>query len=66
MAAALVMGGLLLAGAWGLEGNYAENAGFLAAAWGLAVLVSGGIVSYFVLAHATGARCGGGKRANSK
>lgn len=55
VAAAMVMGGLLLAGAWGLEGNYAENAGFLAAAWGLAVLVSGGIVGYFVLAHATGA-----------
>ena len=55
VASALVMGGLLLVGAWALEGNYAENAGFLAAAWGLAVLVSGGIVSYFVLAHLTGA-----------
>jgi len=55
VAAALVMGGLLLAGARALEGNYAQNAGFLAAAWGLTVLVSGGIVSYFVLAHATGA-----------
>ena len=49
------MGGLLLAGAWALEGNYAENASFLAAAWGLAALVSGGIVSYFALAHLTGA-----------
>lgn len=55
VASGLIMGGLLLAGAWALEGNYAENAGFLAAAWGLAALVSGGIVSYFVLAHATGA-----------
>ena len=55
VAAALLMGVLLLAGAWALKGNYAENAGFLAAAWGLAVLVSGGVVSYFVLAHVTGA-----------
>lgn len=55
VASGLGMGGLLLAGAWALEGNYAEHAGFLAAAWGLAVLVSGGIVSYFVLAHLTGA-----------
>ncbi|WP_374331244.1 hypothetical protein, partial [Aestuariivirga sp.] len=49
------MGGLLLAGAWLLEGNYADHAGFLAAAWGLAVLVSGGMLGYFGLAHATGA-----------
>jgi putative peptidoglycan lipid II flippase len=55
VAAALLMGALLLAGAWALKGNYAENAGFLAAAWGLAVLVSGGVLSYFVLAHVTGA-----------
>jgi len=55
VASALGMGGLLLAGSWALEGNYAEGAGFLAAAWGLAVLVSGGVVSYFVLAHVTGA-----------
>lgn len=55
VAAGLLMGGLLLAGEWLLEGNYAEKAGFLAAAWGLAVLVSGGILSYFALAHVTGA-----------
>ncbi len=55
VAAALLMGGLLLAGEWLLESNYAEGAGFLAAAWGLAALVSGGIVSYFALAHVTGA-----------
>lgn len=55
VASALGMGGMLLAGAWALEGNYAEGAGFLAAAWGLAALISGGIVSYFVLAHVTGA-----------
>ncbi len=55
VASALVMGGLLLAGAWALEGNYAEHAGFLAAAWALSALVSGGVVGYFLLAHATGA-----------
>ena len=55
VASALLMGGLLLAGAWALEGNYAEHAGFLAAAWALSALVSGGIVAYFLLAHATGA-----------
>ena len=52
---ALVMGALLLAGQWLLRSNYAENAGFLAAAWGLLLLVGGGIVSYFSLAHVTGA-----------
>ncbi|MCX7351048.1 MAG: murein biosynthesis integral membrane protein MurJ [Alphaproteobacteria bacterium] len=55
VASGLGMGGLLLAGAWVLQGNYAEHAGFLAAAWGLAVLVSGGIISYFLLAHVSGA-----------
>ena len=52
---ALVMGALLLAGQWLLRSNYAENAGFLVAAWGLLLLVGGGIVSYFSLAHVTGA-----------
>ena len=52
---ALVMGALLLTGQWLLRSNYAENAGFLAAAWGLLLLVGGGIVSYFSLAHVTGA-----------
>jgi putative peptidoglycan lipid II flippase len=52
---ALLMGALLLAGQWLLRGNYVENAGFLAAAWGLLVLVGGGIISYFSLAHVTGA-----------
>jgi putative peptidoglycan lipid II flippase len=51
----LLMGALLLAGQWLLRSNYAENAGFLAAAWGLLLLVGGGIVSYFSLAHVTGA-----------
>lgn len=52
---AIVMGGLLLAGQWLLRGNYAEHAGFLAAAWGLTLLVTGGILSYFLMAQITGA-----------
>lgn len=52
---ALLMGGLLLGGSWFLRPNYVENAGFLAAAWGLLLLVAGGIVSYFAIAHVTGA-----------
>jgi putative peptidoglycan lipid II flippase len=52
---ALVMGGLLLGGTWLLRANYAEEAGFLAAAWGLLLLVTGGALSYFVVAHVTGA-----------
>lgn len=55
LVSALLMGALLLAGQWLLRGNYVENAGFLAAAWGLLVLVGGGIISYFSLAHVTGA-----------
>ena len=51
----LVMGGLLLAGNWLLRGNYAEGQGFIAAAWGLLLLVSGGALSYFVIAHLSGA-----------
>lgn len=53
--AALVTGALLLAGQWLLRANYAENAGLIAAAWGLMLLVGGGMVSYFALAHLTGA-----------
>ena len=49
------MGAILLAGNWALTGNYAEGQGFLAAAWGLGLLVAGGGVSYFVIAHFTGA-----------
>ena len=52
---ALLMGGLLLAGRWALSANYAENAGFIAAAWGLLLLVTGGILGYFTIAHLTGA-----------
>ena len=44
---ALLMGALLLAGAWLLAGNYAEGAGFIAAAWGLLLLVAGGAAELF-------------------
>lgn len=52
---ALLMGGLLLTGNRLLSANYAENAGFIAAAWGLLLLVTGGALSYFAIAHITGA-----------
>ncbi|MCU0791058.1 MAG: murein biosynthesis integral membrane protein MurJ [Nitratireductor sp.] len=55
LAAALLMGGLLLGGAWLLRANYAEQAGFLAAAWGLLLLVTGGVLSFFAIAHVSGA-----------
>jgi putative peptidoglycan lipid II flippase len=55
LASALLMGGLLLVGAWLLRANYAEQAGFLAAAWGLLLLVTGGALSYFIVAHVIGA-----------
>ena len=51
LASALVMGGLLLGGSWMLRANYAEQAGFLAAAWGLLLLVTGGALSFFAIAH---------------
>ena len=50
----LAMGALLLVGVWLLRANYAAGAGFLAALWGLVLLVSGGAVSYFAIAHASG------------
>lgn len=53
--AALLMGAALLAGQWGLQANYAEGAGFLAALWGLALLVFGGAMGYFLIAHVSGA-----------
>lgn len=55
LASALLMGGLLLGGSWQLSANYAEKAGFLAAAWGLLLLVTGGALSYFAVAHLCGA-----------
>lgn len=55
VASALAMGCLLLAGRWLLSANFASGSGFLAAAWGLLLLVAGGVASYAVLAHLTGA-----------
>ena len=55
VASALLMGAILVAGTWALQANYAEKAGFMAAAWGLLLLVTGGIASYFAVAHLTGA-----------
>jgi putative peptidoglycan lipid II flippase len=55
LASALIMGALLLGGSWLLRANYAEEAGFLAAAWGLLLLVTGGGLSYFAIAHVSGA-----------
>jgi putative peptidoglycan lipid II flippase len=55
VASAIVMGGLLLGGTWLLRANYVEGAGFLAAGWGLLLLVTGGALSYFVVAHVSGA-----------
>lgn len=55
VASGLIMGGLLLGGSWLLAADYAEGAGFRAALAGLVLLVSGGILSYFALAHVTGA-----------
>ncbi|MFO1121603.1 MAG: murein biosynthesis integral membrane protein MurJ [Hyphomicrobiales bacterium] len=52
---ALVMGAMLLLASHLLAGNYVAGAGFLAALWGLALLVGCGITSYFLLAHVTGA-----------
>lgn len=51
----LFMGALLLAGTYALRANYAVGAGFVAAAWGLLLLVTGGVFSYFIIAHVTGA-----------
>jgi putative peptidoglycan lipid II flippase len=50
----MAMGGLLLSGAWILQDNYREGAGFVPAAWGLILLVFGGTVSYFAASHVTG------------
>jgi putative peptidoglycan lipid II flippase len=52
---AVLMGVILAAGTWLLRDNYAEKAGFTAAAWGLLLLVTGGIGSYFAIAQLTGA-----------
>jgi putative peptidoglycan lipid II flippase len=51
----LVMGALLLLATRLLSGSYAPGAGFTSALWALLILVAGGIASYFVAAHVTGA-----------
>ena len=51
----MLMGALLLVGAWLLRSNYLEGASFLSALWGLLALVTGGGASYFAIAHLTGA-----------
>jgi putative peptidoglycan lipid II flippase len=51
----VLMGLLLLLGLWLLQENFTETASFFSAAWGLAVLVAGGIAGYFALAHFSGA-----------
>lgn len=53
--AGLLMGALLLGGAWVFQAQYAEGTGFLSHLWPLAVLVAAGILAYFLLAHLTGA-----------
>lgn len=50
-----VMAGVLLGLDHLLAPNYAENAGFTAATWGLVVLMLAGVASYFAAAHVTGA-----------
>jgi putative peptidoglycan lipid II flippase len=55
VASALVMGGFLVAGSWLLRANFAAGADLLSAAWGLLLLVTGGVASYFLIAHFTGA-----------
>jgi hypothetical protein len=49
------MGLLLLLGLWPLQENFTATASFFSAAWGLVVLVIGGIAGYFALAHFSGA-----------
>ena len=50
-----IMGAILLGGYYLLAGNFAPGRGFLAALWGLVLLVGLGLSSYFGLAHLTGA-----------
>ncbi len=47
----LIMGALLLLGLHVLRENFVAGATFLTSVWGLAVLVIGGVVSYFLVAH---------------
>ena len=51
----VLMGLLLLLGRWFLQENFTETASFFSEAWGLVVLVAGGVAGYFSLAHLLGA-----------
>ena len=51
----VLMGLLLLLGLWLLAENFGATASFINSLWGLAILVVGGIASYFALAHVSGA-----------
>jgi putative peptidoglycan lipid II flippase len=51
----LVMGALLLGGAWLLRSSYGRETAFWGHLWSLLLLVAGGGLAYFTLAHATGA-----------
>ena len=62
----LTMGGLLLFGFWILRANFMDAATFMTSLWSLAVLVLGGIASYFALAHFTGAMTFGELKAATK
>jgi putative peptidoglycan lipid II flippase len=53
--ALFLMVGVLLGLNHLIAANYAENAGFTAAVWGLILLVIAGVISYFAAAHLTGA-----------
>jgi putative peptidoglycan lipid II flippase len=49
----VIMGAVLFGLSYFLRGNYAEGAGFAAAAWGLVAIMAGGIAAYFIAAHVT-------------
>jgi putative peptidoglycan lipid II flippase len=55
VASLFVMTAVLLGLNWLLSTNYAENAGFMAALWGLLVLCLVGAASYFAAGHMAGA-----------
>lgn len=55
IASGLLMGLLLLGGAWLFRGHYGEGTRFLDQLWPLLVLVLAGAAAYFLSAHVTGA-----------
>jgi putative peptidoglycan lipid II flippase len=62
----LMMGVFLLFGFWFLQANFVETSKFMTSLWGLILLVLGGIGSYFVLAHFSGAMTLGELKAATK